>query len=441
MFGTDGIRSKIGTEYLTMHQLPRVGSALARWAQEKYGPQPRILIAQDTRNSGDYIKAALKSGLLLFPVRTTDVHVLPTPAVVQILQAHDIFDCALIISASHNPYYDNGIKVADRATGKITPQDEMRITELLGQEYLPDYTHLGTEITFESLCAGQSADAMYSELITRLCKQNFLAGKKIVLDCAHGATYRIAQQIFAYTGAEIVLLHAQPNGNNINDACGATHVESLQAAVLKHHADIGFAFDGDGDRVIAVNRAGIIKDGDDLLALLSQHPGYRAQSTIVGTVMSNFGFEQWLHLQGKNLVRTAVGDKHIAAYLEQEQLLLGGEQSGHIILKNHTLTGDGILVALKVCEALCIMGNWAMDTFDKCPQMLFNIPVKCKRDLTQEPLAGMIAQAKEQLASGRILVRYSGTEGCLRVMVEASEREQAQFVGVELSKQLEMELR
>jgi phosphoglucosamine mutase len=263
-----------------------------------------------------------------------------------------------------------------------------------------------------------------------------LRGLTIVVDAAHGATYRTAPRIFKKLGAQVIMIHNKPNGYNINEACGAVHPESLQQAVIVHGADIGFAFDGDGDRITAVNALGEIKNGDDILALLSEHPAYKQCTTIVGTIMSNCGLEQFLQKQQKNLIRTPVGDKYIAQKLIEEQVMLGGEPSGHIICNDILSTGDGVLAALRVVESMLFNNNPLLTTFTKYPSMLTSIATEHKPDLTQEPYAIIIRDAQQALPHGRIIVRYSGTEPVLRVMVEAATHELVEHHANSLTLQL-----
>ena len=265
---------------------------------------------------------------------------------------------------------------------------------------------------------------------------HLLKGKKIVLDCANGATSYVAPAIFNALGAHTIILNDQPNGTNINNQCGALHPQHLQQAVIEHAADIGFAFDGDGDRVIAVNNRGEIKDGDDLLALLSLHPEYSKYHTVVGTIMANQGLEDYLQSKGKLLLRTKVGDKYIAQEIEAYKLMVGGEQSGHIILNDYLPTGDGIFAALRTCHAISITNNWAMKTFTKYPQILVNLNVSSKKDLSTSPLSDIIEATKTKIGSGRILVRYSGTEPVLRIMAEAQDHKTAQDAVNSLCQQL-----
>lgn len=432
-FGTDGIRGRMGTGIFIQQELIQLGKAIALWAQKKYSKTPRILIFHDTRVSASFVKAALKTGLLNYPVMLEDAGVLPTPAAAHLMKLRPELDCALVISASHNPYDDNGIKIIDARSGKLTRIDEEIISELM-QSTQDATACYGTDIPFSD------AQALYCTQITNIFPQNFLAGKRIVLDTAHGATYEVAPRIFKQLGAEVILINHQPDGYNINENCGALHTQAVADAVKKHAADAGFAFDGDGDRVMAINRHGQLKDGDDMLALLLQHPQYQACTHVVGTIMSNEGFAQHVHKLAKMLVRTAVGDKYIAEKLISEQWLLGGEPSGHIILQDIVNTGDGILVALRLLEALGVTDNGDMDTFERYPQVMINVPVAVRRDLETAPLKNIIMHAQEHLSAGRILVRYSGTENVLRVMVETASSQEAHAVCQQLAQQISQAL-
>ncbi len=432
-FGTDGIRSRIGTSLFTFEHLPHFGAALAQWACTKYGPSPRILIAHDTRESCSFIAAALKTGLLLHPVTLFNAQVLSTPAAYYVTQK-ELFDCAIVISASHNPYYDNGIKIFDRITGKLTHEDENSLTTVFAQPYTPHYTTFGHDIYYPQ------AHTIYKNYVTSLFPPLFLTGKKIVIDCAQGATAYLAPDIFTAYGATVITLGTNPTGTNINAGCGATDIKLLQKTVTQEKADCGFAFDGDGDRIIAVNSAGECKDGDDILALLMHHPAYAQQKTIVCTIMSNQGLEEYARQKSINLMRTAVGDKHIMLELTRQQLWLGGEQSGHIILRDILPTGDGILAALRCAETMNYIATWNFATFTKFPQVIINIPTTKRCNLTEEPFATHITQAEKKLGNGRILVRYSGTEPLLRVMIEAATPEKAENIGSFLVAQLQKEL-
>ncbi|MCK4517203.1 hypothetical protein KAT92_00370, partial [Candidatus Babeliales bacterium] len=419
-FGTDGIRGKSDQFPFTPNALNLLGRAIARWGKQKYRKESlNVLLGHDTRESCEQIKKDLILGLSSHStIQTTDGQILPTPAVLQRIQAEKHFDFGIVISASHNPYTDNGIKLFDAKTGKLSADDEASIVEFFELPANPSHS--------------------YAENIISRFKPNFLANKKIVLDCANGATYKLAPEIFEKLGASVITLFANPNGKNINTNCGALFTQSLQEAVLQKNADIGFAFDGDGDRVIAVNKHGIVKNGDDFLAILLDHPDFAQEKTVVGTVMTNHGLALHLKQQQIKLIRTQVGDKNIAAYLEKENLLLGGEASGHLIIKNYLNTGDGIYVALKVLESLIINKNLDMQTFTKMPHVLVNIPVKQKRDLDERQYQSIINKHEKQLHDGRLLVRYSGTENLLRVMVEDQSPEHATTLAKSLSDQLQL---
>ncbi len=436
LFGTDGIRGRVGSPLLTLEQLPKLGKALAEWAQQKYGTRPQIVLGHDTRVSCSLLKASLQSGLLLHPTTVYDAQVISTPAIYYLTRHYGLFSCGIVISASHNPHNDNGIKLIDAQTGKLSIEDENIISQLFAQTTLHtvSYSSLGTTH------AWYEATEHYISNVISWFSPLFLQGKKIVLDCAHGATSHLAPRIFAALGATTVVIHNEPNGININSNCGSLCPASLQEAVKAHRADIGFAFDGDGDRVIAVARSGDVKDGDDMLALLLNHPDYARTATLVGTEMTNQGFELYLNQQGKQLIRTRVGDKYVSARLEQEMAPLGGEPSGHLILRDYMSTGDGIFTALRLLEAIIHTNNWDMITFEKYPQILINLPIHVKKDLASSPIAEIIDASNAQLHSGRVVVRYSGTEDVLRIMVEDIELTHAQRISNYLSQALAQEL-
>jgi phosphoglucosamine mutase len=434
IFGTDGIRGPVGKHPFTRDALPELGCALGSWIEETYGTDASILVAHDTRESCSWIKTALASGLLLHKVKLIDAQVLPTPAILQLMQStFKKVSCGIIISASHNPYHDNGIKIIDALSGKLSEAAEKRISELFYSDATPYTEKTKSFGTITTLTAAQN---YYQKSIIDLFPQKFLRGKKVVLDCAHGATFEVAQKIFEACGAEVIAINNQPDGVNINKDCGALHVKQLQETVLSSKSDVGFAFDGDGDRVIGVNNRGEIKNGDDFLALLSTHPKYRDQTAIVGTVMSNQGLEQYLKKKQKTLLRTNVGDKHVARALTKEGLLIGGEQSGHIIIKDYLGTGDGIVAALYTLQAMLETGNLSMETFTRYPQILSNYPVQEKKNLTLSPFREIIERSQASVGSGRLLVRYSGTESVLRIMAEAETVEKAEDIVTDVSQQL-----
>lgn len=439
LFGTDGIRRRVGDHPLSLESMIPLGKAIARWAQAKYNNKPTILIGHDTRESCSFLKAALKTGLLLHSVNTYDAQVLPTPAVFNIIHREAGFDCGIVISASHNPYQDNGIKIIDASHGKLSLDDELAISNLFQeckqekQSY--EYGSLGYDLDWHE------AQQRYSNDVISHFDSNLLQGRTVVLDCANGATSTIAPRIFEQLGAHVIAIHHCPTGVNINNNCGSLFPQDLQRVVLKHNADIGFAFDGDGDRLTMVNKRGKIKDGDDILALLAtSHPLYKKDTSVVGTVMTNRGLELFLQKQHKTLIRTSVGDKFVTEALEQEKLLLGGEQSGHIIANDYLNIGDGIFAALRVVQSIKEVDNWELTTFEKYPQVIISVPIKEKIDLNNPPLAAIIADSKKRLKAGRLLVRYSGTESALRVMVEEETHDDAHHLCTHLSQKLQKEL-
>ena len=433
-FGTDGIRGNAEQFPFTGQALKRLGRAIALWAHEKYDAVscPKFLIAMDTRISGPAIKNSLCEGLIVGGVDVVDAGVLSTPALCKIITHDQSFNAGVVISASHNPYYDNGIKLFDAQRCKLTPHDEQRITALFeeGVKDESDTERAGW------LTHWSEATLAYQALVLSRFPEGFLKSVHVVLDCAHGATYDLAPKLFRDLGARVTAIAVEPNGTNINDHCGATHPEPLRAAVLKFGADCGFAFDGDGDRIVAVNHKGDIKDGDDIVAFLLNHVRYQHSTAVVGTIMSNQGFATYLKNLGKAFHRTKVGDKHVVEKLETEQLLLGGEPSGHIILRDYMATGDGVFVALMLLETAIDHNNWAMQSFAKFPQVTINLRVNKKNDLTQHPFATIIAKHETMLENGRLVVRYSGTEPLLRVMVEAAQYDQAHEVATSLVQQL-----
>lgn len=430
LFGTDGIRTKVGNYPLTSQALPLLGRAIAHWAYEKYGKDSKILIASDTRYSCDWIKMHLAGGFLEQGLSVFDTGILPTPGLYHLIKKDPSFSCGIMISASHNSSQDNGIKIVDRV-GKITKIDEERIQELFLQpSFNCDYAKLG------KMTVCETAQADYSASILSHFPAGFLKGTKIVLDCAHGATSSLAPVLFEKLGAHVITLHNEPDGYNINKHCGALHLESLSKSVIQHKALMGFAFDGDGDRVMLVNQAGETKDGDDILALLLTHPDYKNERGVVSTIMANQGCEAHVTSLGKEFIRTAVGDKHIVEALTTQKLLLGAEPSGHIILNDIIATGDGMLAALKIAQAIFLTGNMTCNTFKKFPQYLINVQVKQQKSLNDEPIRAVIASHEQQLDKGRLLVRYSGTEPLIRVMVEDSDAQGAQNLAQSLAQKL-----
>ena len=436
IFGTDGIRGTYGEFPLEDANVIELGIAISGWANKKYGNTPKAVIAYDTRESSELIYMFLSIGMFLYDIELYDAGIVPTPALAQLVQNNDEFDFGIMITASHNPYQDNGIKIIDKKTGKLSKEDEKQITELFYSK--PDKNCSNKEP--EILDASQEAPENYINKITSYFKKDFLKDTKIVLDCAHGATFEIAPKIFKKLGAQVITISNKPTGKNINKNCGSTHPQKIQKAVLKHKADIGFAFDGDGDRLTAISKDGKIKNGDDIICLLSNHPAYKDQTNIIGTIMTNYGLESHLKHKNKTLIRTQVGDKFVSKEMRNKNLLLGGEQSGHIVLGDYLLSGDGIFAALRTIETIKLTGNANFKTFEKCPQVMINVPVQIKKDLSYSPFSEIITEHKKMIQDGRLIVRYSGTEHLLRVTVEQQDENTAKDICVNLSNKLEKEL-
>ncbi len=431
LFGTDGMRARVGSYPFTYEALPTLGRALALWGQEKYGSGCTFLIGSDTRYSRSWIHASLTSGLLQYPVIIYNAHIIPTPALFHIMKDEPTLSCGIMISASHNPAEDNGIKLIDGKTGKLTREDEERISyHLKHPDVAVNYEALGEEIHFAP------AVTLYQDKLINLFPQNLLENKKIVLDCAYGATSYAAERIFTALGAHTIALNSSPDGYNINKNCGAVHPEGLQKAVIEQKAFAGFAFDGDGDRVIAVNSEGIVKDGDDILALLLTHPAWKNERGAVSTIMANQSLEMLITAQEKKFIRTNVGDKYVLEEMVRHNFALGAEPSGHVIIRDIIPTGDGILVALKLLETILLTGNSSMHTPAKFPQITINVPIKRRLELHEAPLAEIMEHSKRLLPQGRLLVRYSGTEALIRVMVEDADAAHMKEVAQKLAQQL-----
>lgn len=428
LFGTDGIRAAVGTPPLTSHNLVTLGSALGIWLTT-YLKAQSVIIAHDTRISCPFIKAALKAGLLSFPLEVHDAHVLPTPALFYHV-TEGMYDAGIMITASHNPYSDNGIKIFTKR-GKLSLDQEQTIADLYHKPpSSPIYTLVGTDHSLNN------PSYTYSQALFQRCTQQFLKGITIVVDCANGAYSSLAPSVLERLGARVIALHNSPNGKNINEKCGSLYPNSVIKAVQEYNAHIGITFDGDGDRIIMVGKNGFVATGDDIIAILLQHPAYTQSQDIIGTIMSNQGLELHIQQQGKHFHRTQVGDKYVLMAMREHKSLIGAEPSGHVILKDFIETADGLFTALRVLQVLVETGNWNISTFEKMPQVLINVPVKCKKDLSEPQYAAIINTCQSQLLQGRILVRYSGTEPVLRIMVEDSDAQHAYDIGKTLSNQL-----
>ncbi len=428
LFGTDGIRGTAGKTPLDPRTITALGMALAEdLHRQKLGHLP-VLIGMDTRESGPAIAAQLAHGLRLgmngAGVKVACTGVLTTPGVAYLTRTGQ-YSAGVMISASHNPFEDNGIKIFARTGYKLPDAEEHEVEEAIFR-ILPEVPE---QIQPEPLAAACSTRPYLDFLLSTLASKQPLAGLKIVMDCGNGAASALAPDLFREAGAEVTAISCEPNGRNINLDCGALHLENLRTQVLASGADAGVAFDGDADRAMMIAPSGRLVDGDAMMLIAArrlQAIGHLTGNMVISTVMSNLGLEKALERLGITMVRTPVGDKYVLEEMVRSQAAVGGEQSGHVIFREYATTGDGMLTALKVLETAVIAGaNLDELTADLVvyPQLLLNVRVKERRALEELPnVSGEIRACEAELnGSGRILVRYSGTEPLLRVMVEGLE--------------------
>lgn len=421
LFGTDGIRGEANVHPMTPEVALRVGMAVA----VHFGCDGRVLVGKDTRLSGYLLESALASGLSAMGADVLFVGPMPTPGIAYL--THSMRATAgVVISASHNPFHDNGIKLFGADGYKLPDEVEAHLESLMESDDLEARRARASDIG-----RAQRIDDAAGRYITHL-KQAFpkgrdLGGLKIVIDCAHGAAYRIAPTVLAELGAEVVTRGVEPNGLNINDGCGATHPEQLGRAVLETGADLGIALDGDADRAIFADERGQIVDGDAILAMCARDLHQRGElegGAVVATVMSNLGLDRSLAEVGIGLLRTPVGDRYVVEAMRSGGCNLGGEQSGHVVFLDHCTTGDGVVAALQVLTILrrthSPLSRLAR-VMTRVPQMLRSFAVARKEPLDRLPgLRKAIRQIEQELGDeGRVLVRYSGTEAKMRVMVES----------------------
>jgi phosphoglucosamine mutase len=459
LFGTDGVRGLAG-ELLTAELALALGAAVTRRAE---AARPQVLIVRDTRESGEMLQAALAAGVSAAGGDALLGGVLPTPAAPLLLKRYG-FDVAAVLSASHNPYEDNGVKFFAADGYKLADEDELEIErelELMG--FQPFHSADGAAAAPARDAHGApgagpprggriggvrelrgAREDYLRELHTRFGELR-LEGLSVLLDCANGATHRVAPEIFRRLGASVTALADSPDGRNINAECGSTHVERLGALVVEGAHDLGFAFDGDGDRVLAVDRTGEVVDGDELMALIVLHMRERELlrgNGVVVTVMTNYGFHTAMRNAGIEVAQTAVGDRYVLEELRRRGWTLGGEQSGHIIDMSFNSTGDGIAGALLTLEALHGRDLSERQAMSKLPQRLLNVRVRDRGALgSADGVGKAILSAEEALSGrGRVLVRPSGTEPLVRVMVEAPTEQEAQQVCERLAALVQREL-
>jgi phosphoglucosamine mutase len=425
LFGTDGIRGVANEAPLTPDLAHRVGRELAATLREQQRTgQLRVVIGRDTRRSGALLEAAVVSGLLSAGVDCYSVGVLPTPGIALLTRALDA-QGGIVLSASHNPFADNGIKLFSAEGTKFPDAWEDRIEARLAG---PDQAPRARGADIGRLVSYDRAERYYVDFLTR-CFPLDLAGVTVALDCAHGATYRVAPRVFRSLGARVVTVGVRPTGTNINAGAGALHPEGLQRRLREVGANVGFAFDGDGDRLIAVDASGEIRDGDYVLAIVGRHlaAGRRLKNNVVvTTVMANLGLDRSLRDAGIEVVKTQVGDRYVYEAMQQQGANLGGEQSGHVLFLDHSPAGDGILTALAVMSVAC-ESQESLESLASCmvkfPQVLINVAVRDKPpiDSLTDLMERVRAFESEMNGSGRVLVRYSGTEPLARVMIEGED--------------------
>ncbi|MFI1013641.1 phosphoglucosamine mutase [Streptomyces sp. NPDC020965] len=441
LFGTDGVRGVANAD-LTAELALGLSVAAAHVLAEAgtfEGHRPTAVVGRDPRASGEFLEAAVVAGLASAGVDVLRVGVLPTPAVAHLTGVLGA-DLGVMLSASHNAMPDNGIKFFARGGHKLADELEDRIETVYEQHRTgapwerPTGAGVGRVTDYN-----EGFDTYIAHLIAVL--PNRLDGLRIVLDEAHGAAARVSPEAFARAGAEVITLGAAPDGLNINDGCGSTHLGQLKAAVVEHGADFGIAHDGDADRCLAVDGTGAEVDGDQILAVLAlamREAGTLRGNAVVATVMSNLGFKLAMEREGLELVQTAVGDRYVLESMKEHGYALGGEQSGHVIVLDHATTGDGTLTGLMLAARVAATGRSLAElaaVMDRLPQVLINVPdVDKARVRTSAELANAVTEAERELgATGRVLLRPSGTEPLVRVMVEAADIEQARAVAERLA--------
>jgi len=445
LFGTDGIRGTANTYPMTAELAQKVAIAAGSYLREKNrhtaGHRPKAIIGKDTRLSGYLLEPALTSGFISAGMDVVTVGPLPTPAISKLVSSMRA-DLGVMISASHNPHHDNGIKLFDAAGYKLSDQAEyeieQRISGDLGQ-YLVDAEKLGRAMRLED------ARGRYTEFVkSTFPKDLTLEGLKVVVDCANGAAYKVAPEVLYELGADVIAIGVEPNGLNINEICGATYPDAVSKAVLEHEADIGIALDGDADRVIVVDETGCVVDGDQIIALIAAHwqkKGLLSKPELVGTLMSNLGMEKFLQQNGVTLHRAKVGDRYVMEMMMEKDINIGGEQSGHVILKDYATTGDGLMAALQVLAVVCESKKRTSEVcqvFAPSPQILRNIRFTGEDPCDSTAVMSRIEEAEQILGeNGRIVIRKSGTEPVIRVMAQGFDATLIEKVVNDISEEIE----
>ena len=443
LFGTDGVRG-LANGQLTAELALGLSVAAAHVLADRgefAGHRPLAVVGRDPRISGQFLEAAVVAGLASAGVDVLLLGVLPTPGVAFLTDRLGA-DLGVMLSASHNPMPDNGIKFLARGGVKLDDAIEVAIERRMDEHWeRPTGAAVGTVTTYET-----GIDEYAAHLVRSI--EHPLAGIRVVIDCAEGAAFEAGPKALSDAGADVTAIHSQPDGLNINEGCGSTYLASLQAAVLKDGADVGFALDGDADRCLAVDHEGNVVDGDQILAILAlslKESGHLVRDTVVATVMSNLGFVQAMRANGVGVRQTKVGDRYVLEAMKVSGYSLGGEQSGHVILSEHATTGDGVLTALQVLERMATTGQSLQklaSVMTRLPQVLVNVPdVDKSRTDDDAVLAAAVAEEEAELGdTGRVLLRPSGTEALVRVMVEATTAEQAREVAERLAEVVRRQL-
>lgn len=443
-FGTDGVRGVANTELTCdlAYKLGRAGGFVLAKGKEKV----KVIVGKDTRVSGDMLEAALISGLMSVGCDIITVGVVPTPAVAYLTQKYGA-DCGVVISASHNHVEYNGIKFFNKDGYKLDDELELNIEQYIDDIGKVDYHPIGCKVGKK--IHKHDAQRDYIEYLKSIINVDF-KGLKVVLDCANGAAYNVAPIVFDELGASVITINSRPDGNNINDKCGSTHPQSLQKAVLAHKADLGLAYDGDADRLIAVDENGNIVDGDHIMVLSAIHLKNKnklTQDTLVVTVMSNIGLTIAAKEHGINLATTAVGDRYVLEEMKKSRYNLGGEQSGHMIFLDYNTTGDGVLSSLVLAQIVLEEGQGLSklaSVMTQYPQVLVNARIKNEnknRYMEYPEIKSEIERIEELLdGSGRVLIRPSGTEPLVRVMLEGKEEGQIRELATNLANLIQEKL-
>ncbi len=440
LFGTDGIRGKVNKFPITPEIALRVGMAAAIVLKKEHHGRNMVLIGKDTRLSGYMIESALTSGICSMGMNVTLVGPLPTPGIAFLTRALRI-DAGVVISASHNPFYDNGIKFFSHDGFKLPDEIESRIEELVKDDSLERYRAKGEDVG--KAFRLDDATGRYIEYIKSTLKKGVtFEGMKVVVDCANGSAYKTTPWLLRELGADVAAINDTPNGTNINEGCGSLHMEEVIRKVRETKADMGIAHDGDADRVLICDEKGRIVDGDQIMGMCAaemQACGTLKQKAVVATVMSNIGLEIFLKKNGITLLRTKVGDRYVVERMQHEGLNLGGEQSGHIIFLDHNTTGDGPITAVQVLNLMKAKDRPLSKLAARIklfPQVLINVEVEKRQDIRAVPeIEQAIARAEARLdGRGRVLVRPSGTEPKIRVMLEGEDQNVITRLGRDIAK-------